>query len=161
MALRFSPTALLCEPIELARRPLVAQLEELLPLADLVHVGSSSIEKGWTNGVLDLQVRVLAEEMAEAEALLAALFAPDPRHARGPGFVPLADGERGVAVQLTVVDGPGDLGRLRRERLLDNPLLRDRYDAIKRRHQGGAAEGYEADKRRFWEELEGRGARAS
>jgi GrpB-like predicted nucleotidyltransferase (UPF0157 family) len=150
MALRFVPLDYVSDKCELVRRDLMGELEVLLPLADFQHVGSTAVPRGWTSGEVDVQVRVLASELAEAEQALAARFTRDEVLGKAAGFAGFIDENRGARVQLCELGGAGDLGGRRRQMLMENPLLRDRYDSIKRRHQGGDAKAYHAEKAAFW-----------
>src|SRR3712207_528822 len=51
-----------------------AALSLLLPFAETVHIGGTSLPGVRTKGDLDIQVRVTSHRFAEAEALLAANY---------------------------------------------------------------------------------------
>jgi GrpB-like predicted nucleotidyltransferase (UPF0157 family) len=150
MPLRFVPEPQIRDIIALHRRELMDELADMLPLAELEHVGSTAVPASWTSGVVDLQVRVSKEEFADAEKELAERFARAERLPGGDGVAGFRDDSRQATIRLTQKGGPGDVCHLHRDLLLDNPLLRERYDAIKRRHQKGDPQAYQADKAQFW-----------
>src|SRR5512143_3608801 len=63
----FEPEPNIRDFIEFRRRQCMDELRELVPGAELEHVGSTSIEAGWTNGEVDIEVRVPADRRADAE----------------------------------------------------------------------------------------------
>lgn len=131
--------------IEFRRRDIFDTLVELLPDAELEHVGSTAIPNGWTSGVVDVQVRLPPARVADAEKVLAG---PLQRGEDGA----FAHEGRGVRVLVTPIGSKLDVYHKHRDLLKNDPLLRDRYDGIKRRMQGGDFEAYRVRKATFWRE---------
>jgi GrpB-like predicted nucleotidyltransferase (UPF0157 family) len=152
MLIHFDREPAIRDVIELRRREIFSELEDLLPLAEIEHVGSTAVRGGWTSGEVDIQVRVEQAQLEEAARELGERF----QRKEGPVEEDVAvfklEG-RGVTIILTVQDGPRDVHHKHRDRLRDQPLLRERYDALKRKHQDGDADAYRAAKDAFFAEL--------
>jgi GrpB-like predicted nucleotidyltransferase (UPF0157 family) len=150
MSLHFDKEPALRDIIEFRRREIFEELIDLLPLAEIEHVGSSSVPGGWTSGDVDVQVRVERDQFAEATKDLAGKFT---RVDGGDGDLAVFKHEgRGIFVYLTAQDSPRDVHHKHRDLLREQPLLRERYDAIKRKFNGGDDAGYREAKDRFWKE---------
>lgn len=147
MPLHFEPEAHIRDFIGFRWKETRDELKELLPYAELEHVGSSSIIGAWTNGDVDIQVRVPADKFSEAEKALADSY---PKLEGDKGYALFGHEGRGVRLHLTAIDGERDVLVKQRELLKEQPLLRERYDAIKRRHQDGDPEAYKKAKDEFW-----------
>jgi GrpB-like predicted nucleotidyltransferase (UPF0157 family) len=150
MSLHFEREAGIRDFIEFRRRDIFEELAELVPYAELEHVGSTAITGGWTSGDVDVQVRVEANRFAEVTEELTARF--ERVGGDGKALLELRHEGRGVRLYLTSIDGPHDVHFLHRDLLREQPLLRERYDAIKRKFLGGAAEAYAEAKAAFWAE---------
>ena len=151
MSVHFEPQAHIRDFIDFRRREAENELRELVPYAELEHVGSTAVPSGWTNGEVDIQVRVPAEMRGAAEKLIAERYTKDDAGGM-EGFSYYRHEGRGVRLHVTVVDEENDLLKRQRDLLLEQPLLRDRYDGIKRRHQDGDIAAYQAEKQKFWSE---------
>jgi len=120
------------------------QLSELLPGADIQHVGSTAIPGCLTKGDLDVQIRVSAEVYPEARRKLAEIY-----KVNDGGFV--ADDATSFedydtqpphGVHLTVIDGSCDIQWRFRDAVCASEKLRKEYDAFKRGFEGQSAEAY-------------------
>lgn len=127
------------------------QLSELLPGADIQHVGSTAIPGSLTKGDLDVQVRVSEDRYAEAREVLAKIY-----EVNDGGFV--ADDATSFedydtqpphGVHLTVIGGSCDIQWRFRDPLRASETLRHEYDAFKRRFEGRSADAYRDAKYRF------------
>ncbi len=128
-----------------------AQLQTVLPNADVQHVGSTAIPGSLTKGDLDVQVRVPDTEYAAAKAKLSELYSVN-----AGGFV--ADDATSfedyttqppLGIHLTVVGGSADIQWRFRDLLVASPTLRKQYDELKRRFEGGSMEKYRDAKADF------------
>jgi GrpB-like predicted nucleotidyltransferase (UPF0157 family) len=150
MPLSFSPEPVLRDVIELRRRLAFAELATLLPEARLEHVGSSAVPGGWTNGVVDILVRVDKKGFAAAQGALGKRFAADGNGKAKDGLGLFRDVEGGLRVYLAVAGSEHDDLVEKRELMRGHPLLRERYDAVRRRHNRGDEASYQVAKDRFW-----------
>jgi GrpB-like predicted nucleotidyltransferase (UPF0157 family) len=133
-----------------------AVLRWLLPQSDLQHVGSTAVPGSLTKGDLDVQVRVAAEAFERAERVLAAHYPRNALSTRLPGaFAAFVSRGRAVeiGIQLTSMHGAVDTFWRFREVLRAREYLRQRFDALKRAHEGLPMAVYRAAKDRFLEEL--------
>lgn len=157
MTLHFQPEPYLRDVIEMRRRLAFAELAGLLPDAQLEHVGSTAVPGGWTNGVVDIQVRVEKKQFAAAQAILGKRFGVEVAAGNGkPAKDNLAifrDPEGNTRLYLTAIGGDGDDLREKRDLMRGHPLLRERYDAVRRRHNRGDESAYQTAKDRFWKVL--------
>lgn len=152
MSLHFEPEPGLRDVIEFRRREIFAQLGSLVPFAELEHIGSTAVPNGWTSGDVDVQVRVDTPRLATAQKEIGSAF---ERVEGGDSQLSLYKHEgRGVRIYLTVKGGDHDNLVLHRDLLRDQPLLRERYDAMKRRFRRGDPEAYRAAKADFWAEYD-------
>lgn len=106
-------------------------------------------------GDVDLQVRTGRQSFATAREVLGELYEPLHReawHAEGAFFV--APGSQPpVEIALTVIGSLDDLhhGEAWQRLAADQELL-ERYNALKREHEGGSINDYQAAKRKFFRE---------
>ena len=153
MVARFRPEAVERDIYGLAWKEVARELADLLPFAELEHVGSTAVFGAWTNGELDVAVRVTKDKFAEADkALKGKLSASDDRP-RTKQFAMYKDEARRLVVLLCEVDSAEDVAHRHRDRFIDQPLLRERYDGIKRRHQDVELDKYRAAKDQFFKEF--------
>jgi GrpB-like predicted nucleotidyltransferase (UPF0157 family) len=150
MSLHFEPEAHIRDFIGFRWKEVERELRDLLPEAQLEHVGSSAVYGAWTNGDVDIQVRVAADKFSEAEKALAGTYQKVEKS--GKTYAVYAHEGRGVRLHLTAIDSERDVMVKQRELLKGHALLRERYDAIKRRHQNGDPEAYQKAKDEFWKQ---------
>lgn len=151
MALHFDREPSIRDFIEFRRREIFEELQELVPYADIEHVGSTAVPGGWTSGTVDVQVRVEKDRFAEAKKEIGGKY-----EAQDGGTKELAlfgHAGRGIRVFLTVGETDSDLYTRQRNFLIEQPLVRERLDAIHRKFNGEEdAAGYAAAKEAFWKE---------
>jgi GrpB-like predicted nucleotidyltransferase (UPF0157 family) len=131
------------------------RIRERLPDAEIRHTGGTSLPGVLTTGDVDLQVRVEPSSFEKARDVLGDLYEPhhpEIWHTEGAFFTAPASAPK-VEVALTAIGGLDDLhhGDAWRRIAADPDLIR-RYNAMKRVHEGGAVDDYNAAKRAFFYE---------
>lgn len=132
-----------------------ARVRALVPDADVQHVGSTAIPGGLTKGDVDLQVRVLADRFAVADAAIASVYPLNVGEARTPALTSFvfAPSEPSGGVQLTIVDSRYDFFWRARDVLRARDDWRARYDALKRSFEGREMDDYRNAKDDFFRAL--------
>jgi GrpB-like predicted nucleotidyltransferase (UPF0157 family) len=137
----------------IARRfeEVAAQLRELLPGADIQHVGSTAIPGTLTKGDLDVQVRVPATEYSRAKRELAKIFLLNVGGFASDDAISFEDDSvrPSLGIHLTVIDGSGDIQWKFRDLLTASSDLRADYDRLKRQFDGGSMAQYREAKAEF------------
>ena len=131
------------------------RIRERLPDVEIRHTGGTSVRGVLTTGDVDLQVRTRKESFQEARDALEELYEPlhpEVWHSEGAFFV-AAGSQPPVEVALTAIGGLDDLhhGEAWR-RIAADPDLIERYNALKRAHEGGSSDDYQAAKAEFFRE---------
>lgn len=131
------------------------RIAERLPNAEIRHTGGTSIPGILTAGDVDIHVRVAAEAFARARDVLCQLYEPlyvEVWHSEGAFFV--APGTQPpVEIALTAIGSVDDLHHGEAwKRIASDPELIELYNALKRAHEGGSADEYQAAKRDFFRE---------
>jgi GrpB-like predicted nucleotidyltransferase (UPF0157 family) len=129
------------------------RIRERLPEAEVRHTGGTSIPGVLTSGDVDLHVRVELHAFAPARDVLSQLYEPfhlDAWHSEGAFFTSPGSKPQ-VEVALTAIGCLDDLhhGEAWR-RIAADPNLIERYNAVKRAHEGGSMDEYLAAKRAFF-----------
>ena len=128
---------------------------ELLPGAQIEHVGATAVPGALTKGDLDLLVRVPRDEFEAAVTVLRERYAvnqPQNWTAEFASFEQQPAGEIPVGVQLVIAGGSDDALFLEwRERLRSDADLRGRFNAFKRRQSGAGPDEYIEAKAQFIE----------
>lgn len=134
-----------------------ARILELLPRAEVEHVGATAVPGALTKGDLDLLVRVERIEFSAAvQALEGAYEVHQPGNwtASLASFKDAAAAEPPVGVQLVVGGSVDDaLFAPFRDALIDDPRLLEEYNALKLELDGAEYERYTAEKGRFVERV--------
>jgi GrpB-like predicted nucleotidyltransferase (UPF0157 family) len=129
------------------------RIRERLPSLEVRHTGGTSVPGVLTSGDVDLQVRTEKQSFASARDALCELYDPlypeawDEKSAYffAPGSKPP------VEVALTVIGTLDDLQHGEAwQRIAADPKLIKRYNALKRAHEGGSQDDYNAAKRDFF-----------
>jgi GrpB-like predicted nucleotidyltransferase (UPF0157 family) len=136
------------------------ELEELLPGAQVRHIGATSVPGSLTKGDLDVLVSVPAEELGTAADVLGTRFAinqPEVWSESYASFEERPAGPIAFGVQL-VASGSADESMFIgwRDRLIADPDLLRRYNELKHAAAEGDREDYIAAKGRFIEAHFGR-----
>ncbi|ATP40066.1 hypothetical protein CSE16_08390 [Solibacillus sp. R5-41] len=132
-----------------------ALIEELLPEADVQHVGSTAIPNSITKGDLDIQVRVNANIFPNAVKELSKLYELNEGSVKTETFRAFKDDSNvpPMGVQLTVINSEFDFFWKFRDVLLMNDNYRNEYDNLKRKYEGMEMEAYREAKNKFFEEV--------
>lgn len=127
------------------------QLLRWVPDAEVVHVGSTSLERGLSRGDLDIQVRVAACRYAAALAAIAPHYMVNDDGYTSDDAASFKDDslDPPVGLILTAINGSGDVLWRFRDTLRSCPELAAEYSAIKARCQGGSLAAYRAAKALF------------
>ena len=131
------------------------KLKELLPEADVQHVGSSAIPNSVTKGDVDIQVRVSAEQFSKAVELLSNLYERNDESIKTDTFRAFKDDTSNppLGVQLTVIDSEFDFFWKFRDVLLANNNYRDAYDKLKKEYEDKSMDAYREAKDIFFQRL--------
>jgi GrpB-like predicted nucleotidyltransferase (UPF0157 family) len=129
------------------------RIHERLPDVEVRHTGGTSIPGVLTTGDVDLQVRVEKGAFEVAREILCQLYEPhhaDAWHSEG-AFFTAPGSQPPVEVALTAIGGLDDLhhGEAWHRIAADQELV-ERYNALKREHDGGPVDDYLAAKRDFF-----------
>jgi GrpB-like predicted nucleotidyltransferase (UPF0157 family) len=128
-----------------------AELQALLPGADIQHVGSTAIPGSLTKGDLDVQVRVSSDGYVAAKEALSTLYGVNLGGFASEDAISFEDysAKPSLGIHLTVIDGSADIQWRFRDLLIASPGLRDEYDRLKRRFDGGSMSQYRDAKAKF------------
>jgi len=135
------------------------RINQRLPAVEVRHHGGSAAPGLVTSGDVDLHVRTDAEGFGAARDTLSELYEPvlEWKWNDEVAYYHAAGARPPVEVVLTLVGSLDD--RFHKdawERLLADPELVRRYNAIKHDHEGGVLDDYKAAKREFfWEIVRG------
>jgi GrpB-like predicted nucleotidyltransferase (UPF0157 family) len=155
--LSFRPARTLGARIEKAFEDEQEKIQRLLPRAEVLHTGGTSVPDALTRGDLDIHVRVLADDFCAARDAFVSVYVtyhPEMWTGEFAAFVaPHALVATGVA--LTAVGGEHDRRFLVGwQRLKREPLLLEEYNALKLEYERTPdAHSYEAAKSAFFSVL--------
>jgi GrpB-like predicted nucleotidyltransferase (UPF0157 family) len=129
------------------------RIRERLPYVEVRHTGGTSVPGVLTSGDVDLHVRAEKQTFVSARDVLCELYEPlypDAWHDESAYFF-AAGSKPPVEVALTAIGTLDDLhqGQVR-QRIAADPELIKRYNALKRAHEGGSQDDYNAAKRDFF-----------
>lgn len=125
-------------------------LLELLPDADIQHVGSTSIPGAITKGDLDIQVRISKEGFAEAIEKLRRRYTDSHPEIWRDGFASFqnyANPDIPIGVQLTIRDTAYDDFYIMRDEFINNPQLLQQYNSFKKDFEGKPEPDYKMAKK--------------
>ena len=132
-----------------------AQLSTLLPGSDIQHVGSTAIPGSLTKGDLDVQMRVTSGKYDAAKEVLSKLYRLNAGGFASEDATSFEDysTQPSLGVHLTVIDGSADIQWRFRDLLIASAALREEYDQLKRRFDGGSMTKYRDAKATFVERV--------
>lgn len=132
-----------------------SKIVNLLPKADVQHIGSTAIPNSITKGDLDIQVRVQKEDFIKATELLSTLYEVNDRSTQTDFFRAFKDDTLPLplGIQLTVINSELDIFWKIRNVLLKNDEYRLEYDNLKRNFEGRSIEEYRDAKNLFFEKI--------
>ena len=147
----FAPEQQYREAVDRLFRQVTVMLRNLLPDADIQHVGSTAVPGSLTKGDLDVQVRVTAAEYAAAREKLLAVYAVNAGGFATDDAISFEESgtQPSLGVHLTVIGGTGDIQSQFRDLLLASAELRAQYDQLKRQFDGGSMDKYRDAKAEF------------
>ena len=131
-------------------------LKQILPFAEIHHVGSTAVPGSLTKGDLDINVRVTQQDFDKSVKILKNHFGIAQSQNWKPYFANFQDiGEKRIStgIQLSVIDSPGDCFLKIRQVLLTKPELLKGYNEMKQKHEGDDPEIYWRDKDAFFRKL--------
>jgi len=131
-----------------------ARIRERLPHVEIRHIGGTSIRGVLTMGDdVDLQVRTDRQSFETVRDVLSGLYEPhyvDVWHPEGAYFF-APDSQPRVEIALSAIGSLDDLHHGEAwQRLAAERDLVERYNALKREHEGGSIDSYLAAKREFF-----------
>lgn len=143
---RIRPESDIREAVEAAFVEHRTRLADLVPGAEIEHVGSTAIPGALTKGDLDVLVRVDADRFGPAVDQLRAVYAIHQPHNWTPtlaSFVDRGAADPPVGIQLVVAGSTDDLlfGPFRDALIGDRALLEE-YNALKRSQDGADYQTY-------------------
>jgi GrpB-like predicted nucleotidyltransferase (UPF0157 family) len=151
----FFPSELVAEEAAATYHEHERRIRERLSDVEIRHTGGTSIAGALTTGDVDIHVRTDRESFAAARDVLSELYEPlylQAWHAESAFFAD-ATAQPPVEVALTVIGTLDDHHHGEAwERLAADSELLARYNALKRGHEGGSLEAYQAAKREFFRE---------
>jgi GrpB-like predicted nucleotidyltransferase (UPF0157 family) len=150
----FRIQAIAPELLEAERRRVVALLDEAVPEAEVIEVGSTAIPGVIGKGDLDILVRCPADRFDETLLRLDACLPRNPKQfssADYQGYV--VPSPLDVALQVTVAGGPHDDFVPFVEALTADPDLVERYNQLKRTWDGRPMDAYREAKADFIQQV--------
>ena len=139
------------------------QLIAVLPnTSEILHIGATSVPGCLTKGDLDIVIRVEREDFRVTDAALAVRYARNSGSVRTNEFAAFEDGActPHLGIQLTVKGGEFDVFHQFAAALRADPGLVERYNELKRAHDGQPMDRYRAAKDAFvTDALRGRSAK--
>lgn len=153
--LTFFPSELVANEAAVAFAEHERRIRERFSSVEIRHTGGTSVPGVLTSGDVDLQVRTDSQSFEGARDILCELYEPhhpDAWHSEGAFFFAPSSEPR-VEVALTTIGSLDDLhhGDAWRQIAADAALIA-RYNALKRAHEAGSVEDYQAAKRAFFHE---------
>ncbi|WP_172372321.1 GrpB family protein [Sporosarcina jiandibaonis] len=132
-----------------------ALIQELIPNADVQHVGSTAIPNSLTKGDLDIQVRVSEIQFYQAVEALSAIYELNEGSIKTDEFRAFKDDTiiPPLGIQLTVKDTEFDFFWKFRDVLLKNDQYRIEYDELKLQFEGKDMEAYRGAKNDFFSKI--------
>jgi GrpB-like predicted nucleotidyltransferase (UPF0157 family) len=129
-----------------------AQLEQLLPDAEIAHIGATAIPGALTKGDVDLAVRIPPGEFQSAVDALNAHFRIKQPENWTPHFASFGDDdgyELPLGIQLVVKDSEDDVFIFLRDYLISNRDALAEYNRLKLQHAKQGPGGYWQAKNSF------------
>jgi GrpB-like predicted nucleotidyltransferase (UPF0157 family) len=129
------------------------RLTQVLPFAEIEHIGSSAITGAVSKGDLDVLVRVKNECFNEALAVIQSLGFSIKNGTLRTESLCMLEGPQGVAIQLIEQGSKFEMFVRFRDLMNANPDLVDKYNELKMNCLGLTADEYRVRKSKFIEAL--------
>jgi GrpB-like predicted nucleotidyltransferase (UPF0157 family) len=142
----------ICSTLESA----LGRLREVLPDAEIHHVGATALPGAITKGDVDLVVRVDRQDFSAVIALLCTRYSRKQEDNWTSTFGSFGDDDGyalPLGIQVVVRDAEEDVFLYQRDYLLAHRDVLDKYNQIKSEHASDAADGYWRAKNSFFCEL--------
>ena len=130
---------------------------KVVPIADIQHVGGTSVPDLLTKGDLDINVRVNQADFRDAHGELEKIYDINQPKNWTDTFESFKDDdsfELPVGVQLTQIDSDDDDFVKHRDRLLRDRNLMNRFNRLKMDFEGKDMESYREAKAEFFKEFD-------
>lgn len=130
-------------------------IKEILPEAEIYHVGSTAVQGSLTKGDVDLQVRVTQEDFSKAKESLMTLYCINTGSDQTSFFCAFEEDRDilPVGVQLTVIGSSVDHFVKVTQFFNQNPSYIKAYNALKLKFEGRDMQDYRNEKSLFIEEI--------
>ena len=130
-------------------------ISDLIPSAEIEHIGSTAIPTSITKGDLDINIRVQKENFNPAIEILKNHYEINQPENWTENFASFKSKIRGIdfGVQLTIIGSPTDDFVKLRDILIKNPDLIKKFNLMKQTYNGKDMEEYRKEKAKFFEGL--------
>ena len=117
---------------------------QLVPDAEVHHIGATALPTGLTKGDVDVNIRVGIDGFARAVQLLRRHYEPAQEHNWTPTYASFnADSyPLPLGIQVTVIGSPDDFLLALRDIMRTKPAVLDEYNECKRRAAALGPDGY-------------------
>lgn len=132
------------------------QVRQLLPDAEVDHIGATAIPGAVTKGDIDLVVRVAPAAFKASVEILSAHFEIKQRENWTPDFASFGDDsgyDLPLGIQLVVKESESDFLTFLRDHLISNPPALAEYNQLKVQHAPEGVEGYWRAKNAFFAQI--------
>ena len=154
--MKLTPVDDMAVKIGSALQSALGRLREVLPDAEIHHVGATSLPGAITKGDVDLVVRVDRANFGAVIALLCTRYSRKQVENWSSTFGSFGDDDGyalPLGIQVVVRDAEEDIFLPQRDYLLAHRDVLDKYNRIKSEHAGDAGNGYWQAKNAFFSEL--------
>jgi GrpB-like predicted nucleotidyltransferase (UPF0157 family) len=151
----FKPTTDFTDKANKLFREQRAIISDLIPSAEIEHIGSTVIPGSITKGDLDMNIRVRKENFNHAIEVLRKLYEINQLRNWTENFASFKSKINGtdLGIQLTILGSPADDFVRLRDTLIKNPDLIKESNLMKQRHNGKDMDNYRKEKAKFFEKL--------
>lgn len=132
---------------------------EILPNAEVLHVGSTAVPGSLTKGDLDLSVRISKDNFEGAYKKLKTLYAVDPNNKKTDIIASFKDENQEIplGIQVTVIGSEHDNFHAHTRAFLNDPKLVQKYNQLKLSFEGKDMDEYRKAKNKFFEKIKKHG----
>jgi GrpB-like predicted nucleotidyltransferase (UPF0157 family) len=147
----FSNSPEVFEAAERLFSEVASRIREMLPHAEIEHIGSTAVRGSLTKGDLDVLVRVSGDDFRESDCALEAIFRRNEGSDKRETFSAFLDSSTSpeLGVQLVVAGTEFDTFSYWVEQLTSDRKLRAAYNDLKARYNGKDMNEYREAKSEF------------